>query len=108
MATNNKEIEQKLKFAESYLEEAIKIADKTNQNFYFTLPFDDNDNKTFYYVAKAKSYTKDELLEKIKDGTFADLTYNQKEAAIEVLSGQFEDTSWNTSTTEGGWQSSNC
>ena len=96
----------------TYLEEAYTALRKAEQVAdVYNIPFD------FFvhygmggtYKPVKPSYNKDTLLTMIEDGSFANLDYDTKQAALSVLSGEEVSTDWSSST-ESGWVSSsdNC
>ncbi len=94
-----------LEEAQIALSKAEQLADMYNISFDFSVHFGMGGT----YKPAKPSYDKATLLTMIEDGSFANLDYETKQAALSVLSGEEESTDWSSST-ESGWISSsdNC
>ncbi len=103
--TPQQEINHYIKDARLLLNKAERVADTHHITFDFSV----NYGMEGTYYPKKHSYNKNELLAMIENGSFSNLDYDTKHAAISVLSGEEENTDWNSSS-ESVWisSSSNC
>lgn len=96
-------IDDHLNDAQMSITAAEKIADQHNLTFSWDLAYGMGGT----YRPARPSYNRDELLAMIKEGTFNNLDYETKQAAIEVLSGTEASTDWQSSySSSSGWNSS--
>jgi hypothetical protein len=105
--TKNTEIRKQLLIASTALEKAEDIANKKSESFTFNIEY----GMGGMFKPKVATYNKNQLLEMIQDGSFQNLSYEQKQASIEVLAGTEDNTGWSdSSNSTGGWSSSssNC